>query len=327
MKIKIPALHKNERRDNQLVVLLAAADPNPAILQLLSHEQNIRLKEAFTTQGLIQELPETNLVIRGSLIEVSAISHDLVQRTLEMSRLPVVSIEEFLAAPEEWIGRARLSSATKLSFLPPKQLNIVNWSGGVGKTTLAMTVCKRFVDQTGLPAALLELSMGGSALQARISPELPEFFTIATGKTEPATWNGVNLYPMDGRSMEVLWGDDPVKVQEFVSNIRKKHTLFVVDCFPGHPLFPFLNGASSAAISIVTTTPRNDAVMQAKRLLKEVAQPAYLVMNMTRSLADQAGAGADLSLPYNERWAEGLDARLADPLLALVYPGWNGRKQ
>jgi len=327
LKIKIPALHKNERRDNQLVVLLAAADPNPAILQLLSQEQNIRLKEAFTTQGLIQELPETNLVIRGSLIEVSAISHDLVQRTLEMSRLPVVSIEEFLAAPEEWIGRARLSSATKLSFLPPKQLNIVNWSGGVGKTTLAMTVCKRFVDQTGLPAALLELSMGGSALQARISPELPEFFTIATGKAEPATWNGVNLYPMDGRSMEVLWGDDPVKVQEFVSNIRKKHTLFVVDCFPGHPLFPFLNGASSAAISIVTTTPRNDAVMQAKRLLKEVAQPAYLVMNMTRSLADQAGAGADLSLPYNERWAEGLDARLADPLLALVYPGWNGRKQ
>lgn len=327
MKIKIPALHKNERRDNQLVVLLAAADPNPAILQLLSHEQNIRLKEAFTTQGLIQELPETNLVIRGSLIEVSAISHDLVQRTLEMSRLPVVSIEEFLAAPEEWIGRARLSSATKLSFLPPKQLNIVNWSGGVGKTTLAMTVCKRFVDQTGLPVALLELSMGGSALQARISPELPEFFTIATGKAEPATWNGVNLYPMDGRSMEVLWGDDPVKVQEFVSNIRKKHTLFVVDCFPGHPLFPFLNGASSAAISIVTTTPRNDSVMQAKRLLKEVAQPAYLVMNMTRSLADQAGAGADLSLPYNERWAEGLDARLADPILALVYPGWNGRKQ
>jgi len=327
LKIKIPALHKNERRENQLVVLLAAADPNPAILQLLSQEQNIRLKEAFTTQGLIQELPETNLVIRGSLIEVSAISHDLVQRTLEMSRLPVVSIEEFLAAPEEWIGRARLSSATKLSFLPPKQLNIVNWSGGVGKTTLAMTVCKRFVDQTGLPAALLELSMGGSALQARISPELPEFFTIATGKAEPATWNGVNLYPMDGRSMEVLWGDDPVKVQEFVSNIRKKHTLFVVDCFPGHPLFPFLNGASSAAISIATTTPRNDAVMQAKRLLKEVAQPAYLVMNMTRSLADQAGAGADLSLPYNERWAEGLDARLADPLLALVYPGWNGRKQ
>lgn len=327
MKIKIPIPSKNERRENQLIVLLASTDPKPAVLQLLSQSQDIILKEAFTTQGIIQDLPRTNLVIWGNLIEVNGISHDLVQRTLEMSRLPVVSIEEFLAAPEEWIGRARLSSATKLSFLPPKQLNIVNWSGGVGKTTLATTVCKRFVDQTGLPAALLELSMGGSALQARISPELPEFFTIATGKAEPATWNGVNLYPMDGRSMEVLWGDDPVKVQEFVSNIRKKHTLFVVDCFPGHPLFSYLNGASSAAISIVTTTPRNDAVMQAKRLLKEVAQPAYLVMNMTRSLADQAGAGADLSLPYNERWAEGLDARLADPLLALVYPGWNGRKQ
>ena len=58
----------------------------------------------------------------------------------------------------------------------------MNWSGGVGKTTLAMAVCKRFVQNTGLPAALFELSMGGSALHARISPDLPEFFAIATHK-------------------------------------------------------------------------------------------------------------------------------------------------
>lgn len=326
MKIKIPILRKNERRENQLVVLLAAADPSQAILRLLPKDQNICLKEAFTTQGLIQELPGANLVIRGKLIEVNGISHDLVERTLEMSRVPVVSTDEFLAAPDEWLGRAHLSGATKLTFLPPKQLNFVNWSGGVGKTTLAMAVCKRFVEQTGLPVALLELSMGGSALQARVSPDLPEFYAIATGKAEPASWCGVNLYPMDGRSMEVLWADDPTKVQEFVLDIRKKHTLFVVDCFPGHPLFPFLNDVRSSAVSIITTSPRDDAVMQAKRLMKEVVQPAYLVMNMTKSLADQAGAGADLSLPHNERWAEGLNARLADPILALVYPGWNGRK-
>lgn len=326
MKIKIPISSKKEKRDHQLTILLAAIDPTPDILQSFPQDQTIRLKEAFTTQGLIQELSGANLVIRGKLLEVNGISHDLVERTMEMSRVPVVSTEEYLAVPDEWLGRARLSGATKLTFLPPKQMNFVNWSGGVGKTTLAMAVCKRFVEQTGLPAALLELSMGGSALQARVSPDLPEFYAIATGKAGPAIWHGVNLYPMDGRSLEVLWSDDPTKVQEFVLDIRKKHTLFVVDCFPGHPLYPFLNDATSSAVSIVTTSPRDDAVMQAKRLMKEVVQPAYLVMNMTKSLADQAGAGADLSLPHNERWAEGLDARLADPILALIYPGWNGRK-
>ena len=79
----------------------------------------------------------------------------------------LVSQEGFLADPSEWLGRARLTSAKQVSFLPARQVNLVNWSGGVGKTTLAMTVCKRFVQNTGLPAALLELSMGGSALHAQ----------------------------------------------------------------------------------------------------------------------------------------------------------------
>ena len=78
---------------------------------------------------------------------------------------------------------------------------------------------------------------------------------------------------------------------------------------------------------MVVTSPRDDAMMQAKRLLKEVPQPAYLVMNMSRSLADQAGTGAAITLPYNERWAQALDARLADPVLALIYHGWNRRKK
>jgi hypothetical protein len=169
--------------------------------------------------------------------------------------------------------------------------------------------------------------MGGSALHARISPDLPEFYSIVTGKEEPGNWHGVSLYPMDGRSIEVLWGEDPNKVRDFLGQIRRKNTLLVVDCFPGHALFPIVTNADSTFANIVVTSPRDDAMMQAKRLLKEVSQPAYLVMNMTRSLADQAGSGAQIALPYNERWAQALDARLADPLLALVYNGWNRWKK
>ena len=138
----------------------------------------------------------------------------------------MVSQEGFLAEPSEWLGRARLTSAKQVSFLPARQVNLVNWSGGVGKTTLAMAVCKRFVQNTGLPAALLELSMGGSALHARVSPDLPEFFAIATHKEIPALWNGVSLYPMDGRTIDVLWSEDPQGVRNLlIRNPTETHSV------------------------------------------------------------------------------------------------------
>jgi hypothetical protein len=327
LRIKIPLFTRNGRKEKQLSILLASSNPDPSIFDILARQAGLQMRESFTTQGLIQELPGVNLVIHDAVFEVNNTSQDLVDRALEMSGVPVVSPEAFLAEPDEWLSRARLASATKITFLPPRQLNLVNWSGGVGKTTLAMAICKRFVEQTGLPAALLELSMGGSALQARISSDLPEFYSIVTGKEEPGKWHGVSLYPMDRRSIEVLWGEDPAKVRDFLSQIRRKNTLFVVDCYPGHVLFPIVTNAESTTANMVVSSPRDDAMLQAKRLLKDVSQPAYLIMNMTRSLADQAGSGAAITLPHNERWAQALDARLADPLLALVYHGWNRRKK
>ena len=137
-----------------------------------------------------------------------------------------------------------------------KTIAVINQKGGVGKTTLAMAICRRFVARTGLPAALLELSMGGSALHARISKDLPEFYTIATHKEESALWYGVSLYPMDGRAIDVLWNENPEGVRQILADIRHKHSLFVVDCFPGHPLFPEICGPAAGLVNLVVTTPR-----------------------------------------------------------------------
>ena len=284
------------------------------------------MREAFTTQGVMQAMPGANLVILEEVIESSNTTHELLVRALETSGIPVTSPLDFQSAPEEWLGRARLTSARQITYLPSRQVNLVNWSGGVGKTTLAMAICKRFVEHTGLPAALLELSMGGSALHARISEDLPEFFAIATEKAEPTRWQGVTLYPMDGRTIDVLWSEDPDGVRRVLKEIRRKHTLFVVDCFPGHPLFPELSQPSTGMVHLVVTSPRDDAVLQAHRLMKEVPQPAHLVLNMARNLADRAESGVSVTLPYREGWAQSVDARLADPLLELVYAGWNRRK-
>jgi hypothetical protein len=238
-----------------------------------------------------------------------------------------VSEADFKNDPEEWLGRAKLTSSGKVTYLPARQVNLVNWSGGVGKTTLAMAICKRFVEVTGLPAAMLELSMGGSALQARISETLPEFFAIATGKSNPATWHGVSLYPMDGRSIEVLWNEDFPRVLAALEDIRKRHTLFVVDAFPGHPLYPELSRERSDLLTLIVTSPRDDALFQARRLANETNREKRMVLNMARRLADWIETGPDVVLPYEEPWAASLDPRLSDPLLAQVYPGWKARKR
>jgi cellulose biosynthesis protein BcsQ len=312
----------NLKRNSDLVILLAACRPAQAVLETLSQHGNLVVREAFTTRGVLQNLTGVQLIIQGDLISMPDASNEVLQSALELSGIPVVSQVSFLADPVEWLGRARLAGSKQISFLPARQINLLNWSGGVGKTTLAMAVCKRFVQNTGLPAALLELSMGGSALQARISPNLPEFFAIATHKEKPASWNGVSLYPMDGRSIDVLWSEDPQGVRNLLDEIQRKHTLFVVDCFPGHPLFAELSQPKAELVNLVVTSPRDDAIFQARRLIQEISEPRHLVLNMVKSVADRAESGLSIVLPYNETWAQSLDPRLADPILELVYKGW-----
>jgi hypothetical protein len=268
-----------------------------------------------------------NLVILGEVMPMTGLSAEVLTRALETSGIPVTSAEDFLTRPDEWMAQARLTSARQVTILPSRQVNLVNWSGGVGKTTLAMAICKRFVERTSLPAALLELGMGGCALHARVSADVPEFFAIATQNVAPARWHEVSLYPMDGRTADVMWSEEPERVLSVIEETRKQHTLLVVDANPAHPLFGQLSTPRPGRINLIVSSPRDDALLQAKRLADELGENVQLVLNMARSLADRAGAQAAMTLPFNETWANALDPRLSDPILELIYPGWSRRSK
>lgn len=323
MTFNLSKILPNQKPKGDLVVLLATCKPDQRLLDTLAGYPSLALREAFTTQGTLQSLVGANLVVFGEVISIPGLSNEVLTRTLETSGIPIVSIESFLEQPEEWLSRARLASARQVTILPSRQVNLVNWSGGVGKTTLAMAVCKRFVERTSLPAALLELSMGGCALHARVSADVPEFFTIATQNVPPARWHGVSLYPMEGRTAEVMWSEEPVRVLNVLAEIRKQNTLLVVDAFPGHPVFADLAISQPGRFNFVVTSPRDDALLQAKRLYAELPETKHLVLNMSRTLADRTGVQADVILPFRENWAANLDRHLADPILEVIYPGWN----
>jgi MinD-like ATPase involved in chromosome partitioning or flagellar assembly len=234
-----------------------------------------------------------------------------------------------LAQPEEWISTARLANRKKLQYLPARFVLVTGWAGGVGKSTIALAIAKRFRERN-MPTAFLEANEGGSYLVSRLGPQLHSLYDVITGEGQASEWEGVKLHPIDHRSSQVLSDDE--RMPDFLTGLKKGYTLVVVDASPNHPFWPRL--LDLATTVLVVSAPREDSLYQAETLLKELqpiraARPdlqVHLIMNMVRTLGDRVGMSGMVaaSLAYNERMAAQLDPRMADPILNLLYPGWSG---
>lgn len=320
-------LRRKANQDDKLIVLLASRDPDPKLVEELAVRPEIILRETFTTRGVIRGLPDADLVVLGSVIPLWDVNSALMQNTLEATRIPVTSPEQMLAKPEEWIASARLSNRKKLKYLPARFVLIGGWAGGVGKSTIALAVAKRFRERN-LPTAFLEASEGGSYLVSRLGPQLRSLYDVLTGEAEASEWEGVKLFPLDYRSSQVL-AEDP-RLPGFLTDLHKGYTLVVVDASPNHPFWPRL--LDLATTILIITSPRDESLFQAEALLKELqpirtARPdlqVHLIMNMVRTMGERVGSAGLVaaSLPHNERMAAQLDPRMADPILNLLYPGW-----
>jgi hypothetical protein len=312
----------------KLIVLLAAKDPDPKLVDVLARRDEVILRETFTTRGVIRGLPDADLVVLGEVIPVWDVARELMQNTLEATRIPVTSPDQMLAQPEEWIASARLANRKKLQYLPARFVLVGGWAGGVGKSSLALAVAKRFRERN-LPTAFLEASEGGSYLVSRLGPQLSSLYNVITGEDTPSEWEGVKLYPIDHRASQVL-AEDP-RLPDFLAELKKGYTLVVVDASPSHPFWPRL--LDLATTILVVTAPREESLFQAETLLKELepvraSRPelkVHLIMNMVRTMGERIGMSGMVgaAIPFNERAAAQLDPKMADPVLNLLYPGWS----
>ncbi|MBN1440559.1 MAG: hypothetical protein JW929_14220 [Anaerolineales bacterium] len=317
---------KKDQAD-RLIILLAAKDPDPKLVGVLAERQEVVMRETFTTRGVIRGLPDADLVVLGEVIPVWDVDPALMENTLECTRIPVTTPEQMLAQPEEWISSARLANRKKLQYLPSRFVLVTGWAGGVGKSTLALAVAKRFRERN-LPTALLEANAGGSYLISRLGPQLHSLYDVLTGEDTATEWEGIKLHPIDHRASQVL-AEDP-RLPNFLAGLKKGYTLVVVDAAPSHPFWPYL--LDLATTVLVITAPREESLYQAETLLKELepvraARPdlkVHLIMNMVRSLGERIGMSGMVgaSIPHSDRMANHLDPRIADPILNLLYPGW-----
>jgi hypothetical protein len=306
-------------------------------------EEAFLVREAFSTRGVIQALdiqPAIIVIDLADLLESNDFPRPALAASLESIQndgIPVVGSATFLAEQEQLVSAALLqkSRQTAVRFLPSRTVLVANYAGGVGKTTLAMSLAKGFQAASGLGTAFLEMGIGGSALNARLSGDRPSLYTVVTQNADPDRWSGIDLYPLDGREAQVL-ADDGERTLNALEEIILAHTLTVMDAFPANPLWPHL--LNQATDIFVVTSPRPDSIAQTDSMLRdlntalETLQPKprlHLTLNMVRSWSEKLpfSGQVDVSLPFAARKAERYHPDLADPLLERLYPGWSKQRK
>jgi hypothetical protein len=236
----------------------------------------------------------------------------MLRGILSDSEVPFVSSEEFLAEPDSWLSEARRLGGDASDLPTKRTISFVSYSGGVGKTVLALDTAAHFARRAKLPVCLLEFTYGESAVSALVGSNPPALFELATQPDVEATvWNGVTLVPMDydnARDLSIqLLG-------KYLKDIMREHVLTVIDAHWPHALI----GAVRDEIDrwYVVATPRPDAVENAQKLAAELGPKASVLLNQKGGMVDSlalSGIERAVELPVvkePDRWEGNLGKKV-----------------
>jgi hypothetical protein len=295
------------------------------VFEALRSLPDIESEPALYTDQIVRIIPSAQLVVVdfGDVVEYPyeiGMIQSLLAEAQEKRGLAWTSSEEFLADPEEWIRRASRSRGGR--SLPDKlTVAFTAYSGGVGKTTLALDMALHFARRTERPVLLLEFVYGSSALAALSGLEMPFLYDLTSKvDAQPALFKGVTLIPMDYDNCRLL---PPEEFGKYLKKQIARHVLTVVDTTWPHGLVRSIQ--EEVDQWLVVASPRLDATENANKLAKELGPKAALLLNMKRGMGDRlalAGMETELELPYVDRVDE-WDGKLGEQLLLYVYgPAW-----
>jgi hypothetical protein len=286
----------------------------------------------LTTGKIYEAIPDVQLAIvdYADLI-AHPFSPELIRRLLDGASLKVCSSSEFLDDPKRFLAAERLRQRRRP--LPPKRtIAFTSYSGGTGKTSLALDTALHFAEQTrqlaSLPTALFELTYGDSALQALLGlDEAASLYDlVSTPELEPPEFGGVSLYPMGYDQVRLL---PSAQVSRYLQTQVSHYVLTVIDT-PWPPVM-VSSLQNEVDLWIVVTTPRVDAVENARRLRQELSRD-YGEEKVILAVNRSGGFGTSLALMGTRREIElsqskgaGIlfEGRLGREVLTYVYgPLW-----
>jgi hypothetical protein len=274
-----------------------------------------------------KEAPQLVILDWSDVVLDSYPVQQIKERLLQLQQTGTVylSSQEFLAQSDRYLKAARESARGADANLPLGRqcIAFVSYSGGTGKTTLALDTALHFAQRTKRPVLLVEFTYGNSALTALTGHKLPSLYELATQLVAaPANWQGVSLVPMDYENCQDL------SVQLFGQYLKTQmaaHDLTVVDSTWPHGLLSAI--ADEVDRWLVVTTQRSDALANARRLKAELGDKATVILNRRERAngLDLAGLGEPWELPQVGH-ANRLEGELGQRILAQVYGVANWRE-
>ena len=284
----------------------------------------IERREALTTAGLYQALKGAHLAIvdLSDVAESPDFSRERMQQVLAQTLS--VTGAEFVANSAQYLDRARATSGLS-GALPPRCIAFAGLSGGVGKSTLSLSLARFFHHKTGLPTAVIELSTGPSGILALLAKDDQDwshlYEVVSQGKPWP-TWEGITLAGMAWDTARLLSED---RVRSAWRAIQEQHILTVVDAPAYHPHWPII--AALVDRVLVVSDGRPDALANAAWLLQHDAPEGNAHSEV---LLNRGGLAAKLALPFKPiadlpdvgRAAQSFPSQLGSRLMSIVYPGW-----
>ena len=222
---------------------------------------------------------------------------------------------------------------TGIRFMPPRVVLITNYCGGVGKTTLSMALARHFRKAAGLPTALLEVGIGASSFDARLGKHA-SLYTVITQSQSAEAWEMVDLFPSNSWGSEALANDN--RIESALKDIIHAHTLTVFDISAQNPLWKYCIGLATDVL--VVGMAHNDAVAQTESMMRALVEDTapldpkpkiHLVLNQVKPAGEriQMAGTSNAWVGFDEGKARSYDGSLAEPLLRLLYPGWNQCKK
>jgi len=161
-----------------------------AVFEALQRIEDVEYEEALFTGQIYEAIPSSQLVI---IDYEDVVEHPydvrMIRELLAESNVRAYSSEEFLLDPGKCIREAEIRPGS-MTRLPEKYtIAFVSYSGGTGRTTLALDTALHFARQTekhrqaSLPVMLIEFTYGESAFASIASSTRPSsvvFTWIAT---------------------------------------------------------------------------------------------------------------------------------------------------
>jgi hypothetical protein len=258
------------------------------VYEILEDRDNVQYDIALYTGTIVDLLPDVQLIIIDypDLVEYPVTEVEVRERIQQASVVQCTS-SEFIASPDRFLGELVINRPGAMLSLPDHYcLALVSYSGGTGRTTLAMdaalyhaeTMGKRRggssqdeelgIESEGTGTMLAELTFGVSALVSVTGLDAPHLYQLTTdADARPQSFKGVDLLPMDYENVRVLSTD---YLRRFLESQVTAHQLSIIDATWPHSLADAF--VEQVDLWLVLATERPDTVVNAQRLADDLRQ-------------------------------------------------------